>query len=268
MDVVVLSGKGGTGKTTIATNLSKILGYAYVDCDVEEPNGYIFLKPKISEEKEVKLWNPTMNNNCLLCGRCVTACEYNALVKVLDKIMIFEELCHGCGACQLACDNEAIEGFDRTIGILKKNHEFAMGQLNLREPMGGPIISVLKKETNHFEHRILDAPPGTSCSVVKAVQGSDYAILVTEPTAFGLHDLKLAIQLIQDMKIPFGVIINRYESHTLIDDYLNDMNIPCIGRVPFSREAAVQYSKGDLLIESEKYHQVFEAIGHQVRRLL
>jgi len=261
MDIVVLSGKGGTGKTTVATNLSKVMSYAYVDCDVEEPNGYIFLKPEQSTEMEVTLKNPVIDSGkCVHCHACVTSCEYNALVGLLDKIMLFEELCHGCGACQLVCKADAMTETERPIGEIRISEGFAMGLLNLKEPMGGPIISDLKEKTNHFKNRFIDAPPGTSCSVVKSVEGSDFAILVTEPTTFGLHDLIKAVELIEMMKIPYGVIINRYDGYSLMDEYLEYKNILCLGNIPFSRKAAKLYSEGSLLIEDDSYKNHFMTI--------
>ncbi len=266
MDIVVLSGKGGTGKTTVATNLSVVMDYSYIDCDVEEPNGYIFLKPQALKEEEVFLLNPVFNAACTKCGKCVKACEYNAIVTVLDKIMLFEELCHGCGTCKLVCPMDAITEVERVIGHISYNDTFAMGLLKIKEPMGGPIISAVKRIKR--KNRIIDAPPGTSCSVVKSVEDADYAVLVTEPTTFGLHDLKKAVELVVQMEIPFGVIINRYEVVSLMDHYLKTENIEIIGKIPFSKEAAVLYSKGHMLIEAPSYLKVFEELADTVKRRL
>jgi len=269
MDIVVLSGKGGTGKTTVATNLSKVMSYAYVDCDVEEPNGYIFLKPEQSTAMDVTLNNPVIDSDkCVHCHACVTSCEYNALVGLLDKIILFEELCHGCGACQLVCKTDAITEIERPIGEIRISERFAMGMLNLKEPMGGPIITELKKKTNHFNNRIIDAPPGTSCSVVKSVEESDFAILVTEPTTFGLHDLIKAIELIEMMKVPYGVIINRYDGYSFMDEYLEYKDILCLGKIPFSKSAAMLYSEGHLLIEDDSYKTCFVAMKKNLEALL
>lgn len=269
MDIVVLSGKGGTGKTTVATNLSKIMSYAYVDCDVEEPNGYIFLKTGETETSAVLLSNPLIDTDrCIHCNSCVDACEYNALVGLLDRIMLFEELCHGCGACQLVCKTDAVTEIGRPIGEVSVAENFGMGLLNLKEPMGGPIISDLKQKTSHFKNRLIDAPPGTSCSVVKSVEGSDFAVLVTEPTTFGLHDLVKAVELIEMMKIPYGVIINRYDGYSFMDQYLEEHNILCLGHIPFSKRAARLYSEGRLLIEDDAYKACFMMIRRKLEDVL
>ncbi len=266
MDIVVLSGKGGTGKTTVSTNLSKIMDYSYIDCDVEEPNGHIFLKPKETEMRQVHLLNPEFTDACTFCGKCVEACEYNAIVGMLDRMMLFEELCHGCGACKLSCPVGAIHEFERSIGVVKLSERFGMGTLNLKEPMGGPIISALKSWTGHFDNRILDAPPGVSCSVVKACENADFAVLVTEPTKFGLHDLEKAVELVRDLKIPFGVIINCYDERSFMDEYLEKENIECLGRIPFSKKAAMMYSEGRMLIENKVFNKTFSDIASLISR--
>lgn len=268
MDIVVLSGKGGTGKTTVSTNLSRVMNYAYVDCDVEEPNGYIFLKPEIRETRKVYLLNPEFTHACTACGRCAEACEYNAIVAMLDKMILFEELCHACGACKMACPIGAIHEVERAVGSVSLSDDFGMGLLNLKEPMGGPIISALKSWTKGFGNRIIDAPPGVSCSVVKACEDADYAVLVTEPTVFGLHDLKKAVSLVRSLDIPFGVIINRYDGYSFLDDYLYHERITCIGKIQFSKRAAVIYSEGKMLIDDEVFTAVFQEIASNIRSQL
>jgi len=265
MKIVVLSGKGGTGKTTVATNLSCVLKMDYVDCDVEEPNGHIFLKPQIQKVDDVKILNPMFDKDkCVSCGACVKACQFNALAKVLDGLTLFEELCHGCGTCSLVCKNGAISEVGRKIGTISIGHGFKSGKLNVGEPMGGPIISQLKILSKD-DHVIYDSSPGTSCSVVKTLDGADYAVLVTEPTKFGLHDLKLAADLVKDMNIPFGIVVNRSIQETrMIDIFCEENQFKLLGKIPFSKEAAVLYSKGKLLIENEEYLQSFELLGQTI----
>jgi len=270
MEIIVLSGKGGTGKTTVATNLSKVLNMAYIDCDVEEPNGHIFLKPVIEKQVNVEILYPIIDNNkCNLCGKCVQACQFNALAKIITGIMLFDELCHGCGACMITCPTKAITEVGREIGTISvgttNETSFMNGKLNIKEPMGGPIISKLKELSKSVNGRIIDSSPGTSCSVVKTLDGADYALLVTEPTKFGLHDLKLAVELVRKMKIPHGIIINRnIEGNIMIQEYCKAEKIQLIGAIPFSMEAAILYSKGLMLIDDMKYKEIFETIGTEL----
>ncbi|WZL73941.1 ATP-binding protein [Clostridiaceae bacterium 35-E11] len=273
MEIAVLSGKGGTGKTTVATNLAKTMGWNYVDCDVEEPNGFIFLNPKITDTRKVAIPVPKMNQEkCTLCKKCIDICQFNALANVGNQIIFFDKLCHGCGACTLVCPTDAIVEEDRVIGqidIGKDDHSSCIrGILNIGEPMAGPIISQLKSLIGK-ETTILDCSPGSSCNVVKAISGVNYAILVTEPTSFGLHDLKIAVELARKMNIPFGVIINRAEKEeSLIDQYCKEENIKVLGRILFDRKAAVLYAKGKLLIEDEDYKKSFQEMGDKLEEVI
>lgn len=260
MKIVVISGKGGTGKTTLATNLSRVMKVSYVDCDVEEPNGHIFLKPLIESTKPVSIANPVFDSNkCVLCGKCAKVCQFNALAKILTEIKLFSSLCHGCGACYYACPQNAITEEPRVIGHIEVGKKFYKGTLNVQEPMGGPIISELNQMIH--EDAIFDAPPGTSCSVVKTLEGANYAVLVTEPTQFGLHDLKLAVELVRSMKIPFGVIENRsLEQEDMVRSYCKEASIEYIYALPFSRKAASTYASGKLLIEDINFYNHFRNI--------
>lgn len=273
MKLSILSGKGGTGKTTISTNLAKILGYMYVDCDVEEPNGFIFLKPEINESKNVEVLVPSIDyDRCTLCGRCANSCKFNALANTGKTIMIFEKLCHSCGACILVCPENAIEEKNRAIGKIDIGNaeeiDCKRGILNVGEPMAVSIIDRLKSIIDKKDV-IIDCAPGSSCNVVKAIKDTDYAILVTEPTPFGLHDLKIAVELVKKMKIPFGVIVNRAdEDSNMITSFCQKDNITILGQIPFDRRIANMYSKGMLLIDNEEYREMFCKIAQRLKDVI
>lgn len=273
MRISVLSGKGGTGKTTIATNIAKILQYTYIDCDVEEPNGFIFLKPKILDSKNVTVYVPNVNyDKCTLCGECVRACQFNALANTGKEILIFEKLCHSCGACTLVCPENAVEEIPRSIGKIDigKHDEIVCirGILNVGEPMAGPVINQVKS-IEHGKNAVLDCSPGSSCNVVKAIMDTDYAVLVTEPTEFGLHDLKIAVELVKKMGIPFGVIINRGDEYGhLIEKYCKDNKIVILGNIPFDRRIAKIYSEGGLLVDHERFRLIFSEIAQSIEGVI
>ena len=272
MQIAVLSGKGGTGKTTVSTNLAKLINVRYIDCDVEEPNGFIFLKPQDIKSQEVSIPVPYVDEDkCIHCKKCVDICQFNALVHT-DKVILFEKLCHGCGACEAVCPTNAIVEKDRPIGKIDVGHNGNMqclgGTLNVTEPMAGPIISKLKGMIDD-KTTILDCSPGSSCNVVKPLLDVDYAILVTEPTEFGLHDLKIAVELVRKMDIPFGVIINRMsQEDNTTSRYLKEENINIVGTIPFDRDIAVMYSKGELLINDDKYKRMFTDITHNIEEAM
>jgi MinD superfamily P-loop ATPase len=270
MHIAVLSGKGGTGKTTLSTNLAKAMNWAYVDCDVEEPNGFIFLKPEMKEKRDVFIPIPKIDEEeCISCKKCVQICQFNALAHTNEKILLFEKLCHGCGACVLVCPVNAITEEDRVIGEIgigkSDDIDCMAGLLNIGEPMAVPIIHDLKNLLNE-KPTIIDCSPGSSCTVVASITDVDYAVLVTEPTAFGLHDLKIAVSLVRNMNIPFGVVINRVdEEENMIDLYCKDENIDILGRIPFSRKVATLYSQGKLILEDAEYKKILKEIGEKIK---
>lgn len=274
MNIAILSGKGGTGKTTISTNLSLALNANYFDCDVEEPNGFLFLKPNIKDEKKVYVEFPEINKDkCVVCGECVKVCNFNALAKVKDNILVFNNLCHGCGACQLACNYNAISYNERDIGKIEfgesNNIMVNRGILNIGEPMAVPVIKEILKEVRSKEINIIDCPPGTSCNVVNVLKYSDVAILVTEPSEFGLHDLKMAIELVKMFNITFGIVINKDDGkENIIKKYCKEENLNLFGKLPYRKNIAQLYSKAEILYFNKEYKIIFDEIANVIKEVL
>lgn len=259
MVVSVASGKGGTGKTLVATSLALTLGdkgkVQLLDCDVEEPNAHIFLDFPPNQSQPVTIPIPRVDETkCNYCGKCAEVCAYNAIAVVSRKVLIFPQLCHGCGACSHLCPESAITEEGREIGVVEKgnsgNVEFIQGRLIIGEPMAPPIIREVKKHIDARSMVIIDVPPGTSCPVVEAVRGSDFCLLVTEPTPFGLNDLSLAVEVMRKLQIPCGVIINRVGvGDDRVERYCLEQAIPIMLKIPLDRDIAVLYSKGIPLVE-------------------
>jgi MinD superfamily P-loop ATPase len=282
MVIVVASGKGGTGKTTVATNLALYLspGYnlSFMDLDVEEPNAHIFLKPREAKDTPVNKKIPRINyDKCTFCGLCADICVYNALAVLKNKVnevMVFPEMCHSCGACMELCPEDAISEIDYKIGHIKfadlPGIRFYEGNLNVGELAAPEVIAQVKKYINHEDLTIMDAPPGSSCSVVESVKNVDFCILVTEPTPFGLSDLKIMVDLLKKLSIPTGIIINQYEEgQTLIEDYAREKNVPILARIPFDREIAHYYSTGIPFITSMPgYKDIFAGIIPEIKELV
>jgi MinD superfamily P-loop ATPase len=275
MIIAVASGKGGTGKTTVAVNLAlSITANAqkntdsahllFLDCDVEEPNAHLFLNPTIERREEVGVLIPEVDyDKCTFCGRCAEVCAYHALAVVKQSVLVFPELCHGCGSCTLNCPEEAIHEVLNVTGVIEEGQaggiHFAHGILNIGEAMAVPVIRALKKRIGEDSGRIviLDASPGTSCPVVETMRGADFVLMVTEPTPFGLHDLKLAVEVARDeLGLPVGVVINRDGvGDRGVEDYCAAEGIPILMRIPLDRRIAEAYSEGVPMVEALPEYQ-------------
>lgn len=272
MEIAVASGKGGTGKTTVAVNLARLMvessnRVCYVDCDVEEPNGHLFLKPTITRQWTVSLPIPSVNDKlCDGCGECKEICQFNAITVIKGKVLVFPELCHGCGGCNLVCPQKAITEIPKAIGSAMVGHsgklEFISGKLNVGEPMAGPVIREVKKAITDNADVIIDVPPGTACPMVEAVREADYVLLVTEPTPFGLNDLKIAVDTVLKLNIPHAVIINRAGSGDEgVRNFCRHENIPIVTEIPDDRRVAELYSQGKMIYESlPQFKKYFEII--------
>jgi MinD superfamily P-loop ATPase len=260
MIVSIASGKGGTGKTTVAVNLAVTAAQhqdvQLLDCDVEEPNSCIFIQPELNTQQHVNVPVPEIDDiKCTYCGNCADICEYNALAVIKDSVLVFPELCHGCGGCMRLCPEQAIQEKGRPIGVKESGQKgrihFTHGRLNIGEAMSPPLIREVKKSIRSGKLNILDAPPGTSCPVIEAIRHSDYCILVTEPTPFGLHDLQLAAETVSLLNIPAGVVINRAGMNdSSVIDYCRSQNLPVLMSIPLNRKIAEVYSRGEILVDA------------------
>lgn len=256
MKIVVASGKGGTGKTLVAINLALSVGADQIlDCDVEEPNDYIFIKPSDTVTEPVSLLVPEIDESrCDYCRKCAEFCQFNALFVAGETVMVFPELCHSCGGCKLVCPTGAITEKPRDIGEIfigdVDGMELVYGKLNIGEALSVPIISAVKKKTRTSGLVVLDSPPGTTCPVVESIMGTDFCIMVTEPTPFGLHDMEIAAEVVMDLGIPLGVVVNFAGiGDRGVYDYCERMGLPILMEIPYDRRIAELYSNGIPFVE-------------------
>ena len=282
MRLAIASGKGGTGKTTVAANLAVYLSsldkrVSFVDCDVEEPNAHFFLQPRWSREETQTVPVPSIDEEACLgesCRKCIAECRFNALIWMVRSVLVFPELCHSCGLCEYICPANAVSFTTRDIGTLRlgqgKGAHLSGGLLRIGEAMAPPLIRKVKAAAPAGDVQIVDAPPGSSCPVIESLEGADYVILVAEPTPFGLFDLRIAAELMRKSKHPFGVVINREGmGDEQTERFLEAESIPVLARFPYSPEAATSYSRGELLIETqpgfrELYDQLWSALQARV----
>ena len=278
MIISVASGKGGTGKTLVSTSLALALKdrgeVQLIDCDVEEPNAHIFMKPVITHSEAVSTPVPSIaEDNCTYCGKCAEVCAYNAIAVVGKLVMTFPELCHGCGACSYLCPEKAITEEPKIIGVVETGYAdgiaFAHGKLAVGEAMAPPIIKQVKSLMNNKGNVIIDVPPGTSCPVVESVKGSDVCLLVTEPTPFGLNDLALAVETVKKLDIPCGVVLNRAGGNDgLIVAYCRQEKIPVMLTIPLDTEIARLYSRGIVLVNGmPQWRESFGRLFDQIKEL-
>jgi MinD superfamily P-loop ATPase len=282
MIIAVASGKGGTGKTTIATSIALVLAdlgqtVSFLDCDVEAPNAHLFLRPELQQSQNVDRLIPYVDSaRCTACGRCAEVCQFHAIVVLGQKTLVFPELCHGCGSCTLECPEQAITEMPEKLGVLEagvtpQGIRFAHGLLDVGEPMAVPVIHQLKKwQSSRSSISIWDSPPGTSCPVVESIRGADFLLLVTEPTPFGLHDLKLAAQLATELDISAGVVINRDGiGDTQVEMFCQQMGLPILMRIPLNRKVGAGIAQGKTLIDIRPdYEAQFEEIFDRILDLV
>ncbi|MDH4123713.1 MAG: ATP-binding protein [Thermoplasmata archaeon] len=267
----IASGKGGTGKTLVATNLFAVARDAMLfDCDVEEPNCYIFMGDSEHTLSSKKISRPVPRideDKCILCGSCAEACEFHAIASLKDRIMVFEELCHGCGACILFCPARAVTEVDHYVGDIihvdAGEKRLIYGKLRVSEASPSYLIRKVKGEICEDPGlKIIDCPPGVSCSAVESIRETDYCILVTEPTPFGLHDLRLAAAVVKKIGVPHGVFLNKFYEGSPTDaiEFCNENGIELLGSLPLSRGIAERYARGELIAKSEEFSGIFESL--------
>ncbi len=277
MQIAIVSGKGGTGKTTVAVSLAlSIKDTHLLDADVDEPNCALFLGLETKKVGSSEILIPVIDKQkCTLCGKCNESCQYNALIKLPEEILLFEKMCHGCGVCSFVCPEDAISETPREIGKIYEgkndNILFHFGELIVGEELTTPVISRLKEEIRDgSKFVVIDSPPGSACSMVETVSDSDYIILVAEPTPFGLSDMKIVVDTLRVLKKPFGVVINKHGiGDDKLEQFCRDEQIPVLMKIPFDLEIAHNYSSGKPLVEAfPKYKNEFQVLQTKIKELI
>ena len=272
MKIAIASGKGGTGKTTlsVALTLAAEEPVQYLDCDVEAPNGALFIKPETTAREDVNVMVPVVNSElCNGCGKCARVCQFGAIIanRATRSATVFPEMCHACGGCALACRMNAITEQPRSVGIVEQGMagriHFIQGRMNIGESMAPTVIKAVKSKIKPDHLAIIDSPPGTSCPMIMTTKDADFVILVTEPTPFGLHDLTLAVETVRQLRRPFGVVINRSDNgDDRVEHYCRQQSIDVLLRIPDCRSAAQGYSRGESVLSA------FPKLGAELRTML
>ncbi len=277
MIISVASGKGGTGKTTVATNMALSLEgpVQFLDCDVEEPNAHLFVHPVFEKTEVITTPVPQVDlKKCTLCGQCDEICQFKAIVLIGETVLTFPELCHSCGGCVEVCPVDAITETQRELGLLQQGHRngmaFAHGRLRVGEAMSPPLIKRVRLRSRPDRLTIIDAPPGTSCPVIASMNDADFILLVTEPTPFGLHDLKLAVGAVKVLGIPCGLVINRSDiGDGEVTAYAQREHLPILMEIPFDRRIAEIYSEGKALVDvMPEWKQRFVALSQRIEEIV
>ncbi|MBC8432447.1 MAG: ATP-binding protein [Desulfobacterales bacterium] len=277
MIISIASGKGGTGKTTVATNLALSIDadIQLLDCDVEAPNAHLFIRPMFNKTETIYTPVPEVDaQKCNLCGKCGEICQFRAIIVIGEIVLPFPELCHSCGGCVAVCPEDAITETGRELGVIRQGQrnglEFIDGELRVGEAMSPPLIRAVRAFTRPDKLTIIDAPPGTSCPVIAAMKDTDFVLLVTEPTPFGLHDLKLAVGAVKLLNIPSGLVINRSDiGDDKVQAYAQEVGLPILMEIPFDRRIAEAYSKGEMIVEVlPEYKEKFQRLYHNIINLI